>query len=66
MLDPEEEGQMANLKATKLDAPDETRSEREFGPGDAYRIEPGHDAWVMDNEPYVGLDFTGPADYAKA
>ncbi len=40
-------------------------TEREFGPGDAYRIEPGHDAWVVGNEPYVGLDFTGAADYAK-
>jgi hypothetical protein len=41
-------------------------TEHEFGPGDAYRIEPGHDAWVVGNEPYVGLDFTGAADYAKA
>jgi hypothetical protein len=41
-------------------------TEREFGPGDAYRIEPGHDAWVVGNEPYAGLDFTGAADYAKA
>lgn len=41
-------------------------NEREFGPGDVYRIEPGHDAWVVGNERYVGLDFTGATDYAKA
>jgi hypothetical protein len=40
-------------------------TEREFGPGDAYRIEPGHDAWVVGNEPYVGLDFTGATGYAE-
>ena len=32
------------------------RSEVEIGPGDAYVIEPGHDAWVVD-ERFVGLEF---------
>lgn len=40
--------------------------EMEIGPGDASRIPPGHDAWVISDEPYVGVDFTGGADYAKA
>jgi hypothetical protein len=39
--------------------------ELEIGPGDAHRIPPGHDAWVVGDEPYVGLDFKGGADYAK-
>ena len=41
-------------------------TEMDIGPGDAARIPPGHDAWVEGDEPYVGLDFTGGADYAKA
>jgi quercetin dioxygenase-like cupin family protein len=39
--------------------------ELDVGPGDVVRIPPGHDAWVAGNEPYVGLDFTGGAEYAK-
>ena len=40
-------------------------SEREFGPGDAYVIPAGHDGWVIGDEPYVGVDYTGMADFAK-
>ena len=29
----------------------------EVGPGDAYVIEPGHDAHVVGDEPFVGLEF---------
>jgi hypothetical protein len=29
----------------------------ELGPGDAYLIEPGHDAWVVGDEPFVGYEF---------
>ena len=32
------------------------RSEMDVGPGDAYVIEPGHDAWIVGNEPFVGVD----------
>ncbi|BCJ31878.1 cupin domain-containing protein [Actinocatenispora sera] len=31
--------------------------EIEIGPGDAYEILPGHDAWVVGDEPFVGLEF---------
>jgi hypothetical protein len=31
--------------------------EVELGPGDAYVIEPGHDAWVLGDEPFVGVEF---------
>jgi hypothetical protein len=41
-------------------------SEEEFGPGDAALIPPGHNAWVVGNEPVVGIDFTGLKDYAKS
>jgi uncharacterized protein DUF861 len=39
--------------------------EEEFGPGDALVVPPGHNAWVIGNEPVVAVDFTGLVDYAK-
>ncbi len=39
-------------------------SETEFGPGDAGFVPPGHDAWVVGNEPVVYLDFTAAEYYA--
>jgi hypothetical protein len=29
------------------------------GAGDAIHTQPGHDGWVVGNEPYVGADVTG-------
>lgn len=40
-------------------------TEHEFGPGDAFHMPPGHDAWIVGDETYVGLDFQGGAQYAK-
>ena len=40
--------------------------ESEIGPGDAQFLPPGHDAWVVGDEPYVGLDFQGGHLYAKS
>ena len=40
-------------------------AEREFGPGDAGTIPPGHDAWIEGDEPCVWLDFAGAEHYAK-
>jgi hypothetical protein len=40
-------------------------TELDFEAGDAMRIPPGHDAWVVGDEPYVAVDFTGGAEYAK-
>ena len=34
-------------------------------PGDVYRIAPGHDAWVVGDEPAVFVEFQGAANYAK-
>ncbi|MEU4066053.1 cupin domain-containing protein [Streptomyces wedmorensis] len=36
----------------------------EFGPGDFMRVTPGHDAWVIGDEPCVALDWVGFTDYA--
>ena len=35
----------------------EDGSEMELGPGAAYVIEPGHDAWVVGDERLVGFEF---------
>ncbi|HYI45248.1 MAG TPA: cupin domain-containing protein [Actinomycetota bacterium] len=45
----------------------EDGSEGEVGPGGVYVIEPGHDAWVVGDEPYVAFEFESKtaADYAK-
>lgn len=40
-------------------------TENEYGPGDIGVVPPGHDAWVVGDEPVVGLDITGMVDYAK-
>ncbi len=40
-------------------------TESEAGPGDFAVIPPGHDAWIVGNEPCVGVDFTGAKTYAK-
>lgn len=34
--------------------------------GDAYRIGPGHDAWVLGDQAVVALEFKSAAEYAKA
>ena len=33
-------------------------------PGDAYEIPPGHDAWVVGDETYVGIEFSGSRTFA--
>lgn len=40
-------------------------TEAEIGPGEVCSIAPGHDAWVIGDEPCVLIDFAGMQDYAK-
>jgi hypothetical protein len=40
-------------------------AEGDAGPGDAVVISPGHDAWVVGDEPCIMLDWSGSANYAK-
>ena len=40
-------------------------TEVEFKPGDVGVIPPGHDAWVLGDEPVVFIDFQGGGTYAK-
>jgi quercetin dioxygenase-like cupin family protein len=37
----------------------------EMRAGDVFYIPPGHDSWVVGNEPYVSLHFMGAGDYAR-
>ena|SRR5215469_5789343 len=37
----------------------------EIKAGDFFYIAPGHDSWVIGDEPYVSLHFLGTKDYAK-
>ena len=39
--------------------------EFEIGPGDLFHIGPGHDSWVIGDEPYVSLHFLGADAYAR-
>jgi quercetin dioxygenase-like cupin family protein len=39
-------------------------AESEIGPGDVSSIPPGHDAWIVGDEPFVGVDFQGGQTYA--
>jgi len=34
-------------------------------PGDLFYIAPGHDSWVVGDEPYVSLHFLGADNYAQ-
>jgi hypothetical protein len=36
---------------------DSTGIEIEIGPGEAFEVGPGHDAWVISDEPCIALDF---------
>ena len=44
----------------------EDGTEAEVGPGDVYVVRPGHDAWIVGEETYVGVDFSSETErYAK-
>ena len=40
-------------------------TEFEVGPGNVTVLPPGHDAWVIGDEPYVAVDWSGMANYAR-
>ena len=37
----------------------------EMRPGDVFYIAPGHDSWVVGNDPYVSLHILGADQYAE-
>ena len=42
----------------------EDGTERIMEPGQFFYVPPGHDSWVVGDEPYVSLHFLGSDDYA--
>ena len=40
-------------------------TETDVHAGDVYRIAPGHDAWVVGDEPAVNVEFQGAAHFAQ-
>jgi class 3 adenylate cyclase len=40
-------------------------AQRIIGPGEVFDIPPGHDAWVIGEEPFVSLEFQGARDWAR-
>ena len=40
-------------------------TEKDFKAGDVGLVPPGHEGWVVGNEPVVVIDFQGMANYAK-
>ena len=40
-------------------------TELEVGPGDVFEIPPGHDAWVVGEEPWVSVDFEAMRAYGR-
>jgi quercetin dioxygenase-like cupin family protein len=40
--------------------------EYEAGPGEVTALPPGHDAWVVGDEPVVVIDWSGASNYAKS
>jgi len=52
---------VGTVASGRLHIEHEDGSTEEIGPGDAYVIEPGHDAWVVGSEPFVGYEFDSQA-----
>lgn len=48
----------------RVQMPDGT--ELEIGPGDVFEIPPGHEAWVVGDEPWVSVDFEAMRTYGKS
>jgi uncharacterized cupin superfamily protein len=56
------------IEAGQMHVRHDDGTEIEIGPGDAYVIEPGHDAWVIGSEAVVGYEFDSKAaeTYARS
>jgi hypothetical protein len=55
------------VQSGRLVVSHEDGTEVELAPGEAYVIEPGHDAWVAGDEGFVALEFESraAAEYAR-
>jgi hypothetical protein len=57
---------VGTVTAGRLHVEHEDGTALEIGPGDAYVIEPGHDAWVVGDETFVGYEFDSQAAQSYA
>jgi len=55
---------LATSGRLRVQMPDGT--ELEIGPGDVFEIPPGHDAWVVGDEPWVSVDFEAMRTYGRS
>lgn len=55
------------VQSGRLGVSHDDGSQAEIGPGEAYVIEPGHEAWVVGEEPFVGFEFESRSaeEYAR-
>jgi hypothetical protein len=55
------------VESGSLHVEHEDGSSVDVGPGNAYVFEPGHDAWVVGDEPFVAYEFDARAaeEYAR-
>ena len=55
------------LQSGTLHVEHDDGTEQEIGPGHAYVIEPGHDAWVVGDDAVVGFEFESETaeEYAR-
>jgi hypothetical protein len=56
------------VEAGRLRIRHDDGAEAEVGPGQPYVIEPGHDAWVVGDEPFTAYEFEARSaeEYARA
>ena len=60
-----------NIEVTKEESAsvawrgEKQQSEMDFEPGDVSLLPPGHDAWVVGDEPFVAIDIQGMTHYAE-
>jgi hypothetical protein len=56
---------LGNVLAGQMTVVMDDGTRMRLGPGEAFSIPPGHDAWIEGNEACVVVDFVGFADYAR-
>ena len=56
---------VGTIVAGRLHVIHDDGTEAEVRPGDAYVIEPGHDAWVVGDEAAVAFEFDSAETYAR-
>ncbi len=52
---------MGTISSGQLHVVHTDGTETDLGAGDAYVVEPGHDAWVVGDQPCVCLEFDSKA-----